>query len=97
MDTRAQIRQERDARYKEMKKIADSMVGTEVYVTNTNTRTDLRNEGIFFTVEGTLETDGYGGYYINHIAVRMDFTANQIEAAWVAASGTIIRLNGEEL
>ena len=65
------------------------MVFTEVTITSANNRV---SEGVVFTVEGTLQTDGYGGYHINNIAILIDFTANQIDAAWVAASGNIIRL-----
>lgn len=85
----SQTRQERDARYNEMKTIANSMVDTEVIIRSNNKRL---HEGLVFTLEGTLQTDGYGGYHINNIAVRLDFTASQIQGAWVAASGNIIRL-----
>ena len=81
--------EEREAHRVEVTAIVDSMVGTEVYITTTS------SPAIGFTcqVTATLESNDSGYYYISSRAVSMNFRASQIQDAWLAASGNIIRLH----
>ena len=86
--------EEREAHRSEVQDILLSMHETEVTVTSST------NRGFTFTVNGTFEVSiadkGLFAHYsvrTSELDARMDFTIHNVEAAWVTASGNIIRID----
>ena len=80
--------EERKAHRAEVKDILMSMHETEVTVTSASHR------GFGFRIKGTLQVSD-GGYFVATADLEscIDFNLKDVESAWVAASGNIIRLD----